>query len=223
MIYKTRFHAGQVLGEQLRKKSYIQNAVILAIPNGGVPVAKEISDALKIPYDILIIRKMKIPWNTEAGFGSITRDGEIILNEDLVKGTGLTKKQIEEQAAITMKEIEERIALYKPDKKFIDLTNKNVILVDDGLASGFTMIAAIRSIKKKNINKIIVAVPTASGSSVNRVRPLIDDLICPDVRTSFYFAVASAYENWYDLDEKEVLELLKKSKYYFKNIKNISS
>ncbi|MHA1377062.1 MAG: phosphoribosyltransferase [Candidatus Helarchaeota archaeon] len=218
MVYKTRKHAGQILGEILNDKPYIKNAIILAIPNGGVPVAKEISNILKVPYDILIIRKMKIPWNTEAGFGSITRDGEIILNEELVQAVGLTKQQIEEQAIITLKEIEDRIKLYKPDKKFIDLKGNNVILIDDGLASGFTMIAAIRSIRKKSVKKIIVAVPTASGSSVKRIEPLVDDLICPDIRRTYYFAVASAYEHWYDLSENEVIQLLKDSEYYFGNL-----
>ena len=218
MIYKTRFHAGRVLAEQLKDKPYVKNAVILAIPNGGVPVAKEISGILKIPFDILIIRKIKIPWNTEAGFGSITRDGEIILNKGLVMALGLTEDQIKKQAEKTMKEIKDRISLYKPNEKFLDIKGKNVILVDDGLASGFTMIAAIKSIKKKSIDKIIVAVPTASGSSVDKVGPLIDELICPNVRRTRYFAVASAYEHWYDLDEKEVIDLLNNSKFYFKNL-----
>ncbi|MFX0137312.1 MAG: phosphoribosyltransferase [Candidatus Hodarchaeota archaeon] len=218
MIYKTRFYAGRVLAEHLKDKAYIENAVILAIPNGGVPVAKEISDVLKIPFDILIIRKIKIPWNTEAGFGSITRDGEIILNKGLVIALGLTEAQIKKQAEITMKEIKDRISLYKQESKFLDISGKNVILVDDGLASGFTMIAAIKSIKKKSVGKIIVAVPTASGSSVDKVVPLIDELICPDIRRTMYFAVASAYEHWYDLDEKEVINLLNSSKFYFKNI-----
>ncbi len=218
MIYETRFHAGRVLAEKLKDELYLKNAVILAIPNGGVPVAKEISDILKIPFDILIIRKIKIPWNTEAGFGSITRDGEIILNKGLVMALGLTEDQIKKQAEKTMKEIKDRISLYKSDEKFLDLTDKDVILVDDGLASGFTMIAAINSIKKRSISKIIVAVPTASGSSVDKVGPLIDDLICPDIRRTRYFAVASAYKHWYDLNENEVLELLNNSKFYFKNI-----
>lgn len=218
MIYTTRFHAGRVLAERLKDKPYIENAAILAIPNGGVPVAKEISEMLKIPFDILIIRKIKIPWNKEAGFGSITRDGEIILNKGLVMALGLTEGQIKKQAELTMKEIKERIILYKSDEKFLDITDKNVILVDDGLASGFTMIAAIKSIKKKSIGKVIVAIPTASGSSVDKVGPLIDELICPDIRRTMHFAVASAYEHWYDLDEKEVIKLLNDSKFYFKNI-----
>lgn len=195
----------------------------MAIPNGGVPVAKEISDILKVPYDILIIRKIKIPWNTEAGFGSITVDGEIILNQELVRAIRLTEDQIKKQISITKKEIKDRVNFYKPEnkeKKSLDLKDKNVILVDDGLASGFTMIAAIKSIKKRAAKKIIVAIPTASGSAVAKVKPLINELVCPNIRSTTYFAVADAYQKWYDLDENEVLELLKNSIYYVDNISN---
>ncbi|NHI94691.1 MAG: phosphoribosyltransferase [Candidatus Lokiarchaeota archaeon] len=214
-IYENRYHAGKVLANFLTK--YKENAVIYCIPNGGVPVAEELSEALHIPYDLLIVRKLKIPNNPEAGFGAVTIDESITLNEELLKYIPISQASIDLEVKKTIENIKTRIKLYKGSNDFLNVKDKNVILTDDGLASGYTMISGIKSIRKMNPNKIIVAIPTASMSSIEKVEKLVSELYCPNVRGT-PFAVASAYNNWYDLDDDEVLELLKNSTNFIDNI-----
>lgn len=213
-IYENRAHAGREIAKLLSK--YAKKAVILCIPNGGVPVAEELSKILSVPYDLLIVRKLKFPNNPEAGYGAVTIDGSITLNEELLKYMPVSQELINLEVEKTIKNISNRIKLYKGFNEFIDIKDKNVILTDDGLASGYTMISGIKSIKKRNPNKIIVAVPTASRSSVEKIRPLVSELYCPNVRGT-PFAVASAYKNWYDLDDGEILKILSSSANFVEN------
>ena len=211
-VFRDRRSAGETLAELLKPYTK-ENVTILAIPNGGVPVAFPIFKNFRkrnpnVEFQLLIVRKIQIPYNTEAGFGAITLDGTIILNEMLVARIGLNEEQIQRQASKTLKQIEERLKRYGIESQEFDLKNKVAILVDDGLASGFTMLAAVNSIKKFDPEKIVVAVPTAPRSSVERVAPLVDDLICPNIRDTLWFAVADAYKNWYDLEIDEVRGIL---------------
>jgi len=161
-----------------------------------------------VKFHLLIVRKIPVPYNPEAGFGAITLDGTIILNEPLVLRLGLTEAAIRKQATKVLAQMRDRMKKYGLESPSFDLQGRTAILVDDGLASGFTMIAAIQSIRKYSPTRIIVAVPTAPRSSVERVAPLVDEIICPNVRDTLYFAVADAYQNWYDLDFLEVQQIL---------------
>jgi len=213
-VFRDRKHAGETLANLLKEYAR-ENLSILAIPNGGVPVALPIylkfrKNNPNIQFYLLIVRKIPIPYNTEAGFGAITLDRTIILNQPLVDRIGLTKNQIQQQVTKVMTQMKQRLKEYGiTDQKF-ELRDRIAILIDDGLASGFTMIAAIKSIQKFQPQKVIVAVPTAPQSSIDRVSPLVDKVICPNVRNTFFFAVADAYEHWYDLEIEEVRELLQK-------------
>ncbi|MFX1295073.1 MAG: phosphoribosyltransferase [Promethearchaeota archaeon] len=214
-IFRDRAHAGENLAELLKPYSK-ENLSILAIPNGGIPVALPIFKKFRkqnqsIQFYLLIVRKIPIPYNTEAGFGSITLDGTIILNESLVKRIGLTENQIKKQVDKVIVQMKQRVKEYGIDCEF-DIKDKLVIIIDDGIASGFTMIAAIKSIQKYKPKKIIIAVPTAPQSSVDRLSPLVDKIICPNIRNTLFFAVADAYKHWYDLEIEEVQELLQKIK-----------
>jgi predicted phosphoribosyltransferase len=191
--------------EKIRK-----NIIVLAIPNGGVAVGYEVSKSLDIDFDVIVCRKVQIPWNPEAGYGSVAPDGSCFLNKKLVLALGLSDRIIKQNIQKTINQIKERIEKYRGKKPFPELKDKIVILVDDGLASGFTMLASIEFVKKKKPKKIIVAVPTASGSAYQLVKSEIDKLIALDVRYAHPFAVADAYENWYDVTDEEVLEYLKK-------------
>ncbi len=194
------------------KNMLLKIRILLAIPAGGVPVGYIIAKTFQIPLNLIILRKIKIPWNPEAGFGSVAPDGTIFLNEPLVKRLGLTQDEIERSASETLKEIKRRQQLFMGDTPFPNLTNKVVILSDDGLASGFTMLAAINFVKKQSPTMIIVAVPTAPLGTIQRIaRPNVDKLICLNVRESWVFAVADAYQKWYDLCDDEVKEYLKKA------------
>ncbi|MCK5587622.1 MAG: phosphoribosyltransferase [Candidatus Lokiarchaeota archaeon] len=206
-VFRDREHAGQLLAERLEDYAN-EDAILLAIPAGGVPVGYVISKAIHIPLNLIILRKIKIPSNPEAGFGSVAPDGTIFLNEPLVRRLGLTQNEIEHSAEETLKEIKRRQQLFGVG--FPNLKDKAVILVDDGLASGFTMIAAINFVKK-NSSMVTVAVPTAPSGTIQRIAPLVDRLICLNVRESWVFAVADAYQKWYDLSDNEVKEYLSKA------------
>ena len=228
--YESRFQAGEILAEVIRKENEnIYNFIInnpkqffcFAIPNGGVPVAEGLCSKLNIGYDMLIVRKVKIPFNTEAGFGSVTTDGTVLINEALLSHLNLSENEVNNSIELTKREIGDRLKFYNKEanlenqyKKHIE--EKCIFMIDDGLASGFTMLAAIKMVKKYNPKKIFVAVPTSPLSSVQRVSPYIDDIFCPNVRNVWRFAVANAYKHWYDVPESEVLEIINSSKYYLK-------
>jgi putative phosphoribosyl transferase len=207
-VFRDRTDAGRRLGKSL-SRSILPAGIVLAIPAGGVPVALEISHRLRLPMDLLIVRKMQIPDNPEAGFGAVGPDGEVIFNENLMKKLDLTSQQIRMQVEKTQRVIEERNRVYRAGRPFPSLEDlPGVILVDDGLASGFTVIAAVRFLKKKGGLPILVAVPTSPEDTLRLLLPLADEIHCPNVRTSYPFAVADAYRNWYDLPDTEVMSLV---------------
>ncbi len=208
-VFRDRSDAGKQLARKL--SAYARgNALVLAIPAGGVPVGLEIARGLDLPLDLLIVRKIQIPGDTEAGFGAVGPDGEVIFNEALLSRLGLGEEEISGQVVKTKRVMEARNQLFRGGRPFPDLGGKSAILVDDGLASGFTMAEAAGFARRKGTRKIIVAVPTGSEGAVQRLLPLVDELYCLNVRTFFPFAVAEAYENWYDLSDEEVLGFLQK-------------
>lgn len=209
-VFADREDAGELLARKL--KPYLESLlapIVLAIPSGGVPVGKVISKELGIPMDLIIVRKIPIPQDTEAGFGSVSWDGEIELNEKLVYQLQLSGDEIESAILEVKKGLKQRIEKFRGSKPFPELRGRSVIIVDDGLASGYTMLSAIRSIKKYSPARIIIAVPTASMNAIELVRPHANEIFCLNIRNTMHFAVADAYEKWYDLDEQEVLQLLK--------------
>lgn len=213
MVFKDRFDAGRVLGGMLEPVYRdLENVFLLAIPMGGVPVALKIGEILKCPVDLLIVRKIQIPGNTEAGFGAVTREGDVFLNEALVDSLRLTPEQIKLQIAKVSGELDERNRRLRGGQPFPDLTGKTVVLVDDGLASGFTMKAAIHMAQKREAGKIIVAVPTAPLRTIDELGGSVEEIYCANIRAGFSFAVAAAYQNWHDLSEQEVRALLYEGK-----------
>ena len=149
-------------------------------------------------------------WNTEAGFGAVTWDGRVLLNELLVAQLGLSTQAVDQCISRTRELVRHRAQMFRGNKPPPDLNGKTVVLVDDGLASGFTMLAAVESIRTQRPEKIVVAVPTASAGAIGLLAPKVEELVCLNVRRSPIFAVADAYEKWYDLSDDEVLELLKR-------------
>jgi predicted phosphoribosyltransferase len=228
--YETRFKAGEKLSEFIKAKdielfNYIkenpENNFCYAVPNGGVPVTEGFCSWFNLKYDLLIVRKIKIPWNTEAGFGSITTDGTVLINESLFRSLNLSEQDLKRAIQITKKEIQERLKLYDKninfEKNYKDkIQGKHIFMMDDGLASGFTMLATIKMIKKYNPKKLFVVVPTAPLHTTQRIQLEVDNIYCPNIRDVWRFAVADAYQNWYDVPESEVLEILKNSKFYAK-------
>jgi len=212
-VFEDRAHAGRLLAEKLREYQGT-DAYIVGIPAGGVPVAAVISERLQLPLDVLVVRKIHIPWNREAGFGAISWDGTTLFNEPLLEHLQLTQDEIEQCVEDEKNEIEKRVRLFRGLKPFPDLRNKTVIVVDDGLASGFTMLVALVSVRKQQPKELVVAVPTASMHAIHLVREASDTVVCLNVRTGRMFAVAEAYTNWYDLNNAEVVAILRESAYF---------
>ena len=228
--YDSRFEAGKDLANVIQNKNIDlfqtlkenpNDNFCFAVPNGGVPIAEGFCDCFGMKYDLVIVRKIKIPWNTEAGFGSITTDGTVLINQSLYDQLNLTDAQFEQAIKITKQEIQERLKLYEKETNLEynykqKIQGKQIFMMDDGLASGFTMLAAIKMIKKYNPKKIFIAVPTAPLHTVKKFKGEVDGLFCPNIRDVWHFAVADAYKHWYDVPESEVMEMLKNSKYYLK-------
>ncbi len=207
-FFRDRSDAGKRLLEELRHYED-KNAIVFAIPRGGVPVAVEVARGLKASLDIVVSRKIGIPGNPEAGYGAVAEDGSIALNEPLVRDLGLTEDEIERQADEVRAEIDRRIAVFRKVLPPSPASGKTAIIVDDGLASGFTTVAAIKSLQGRKAQKIVVAAPVASGTAYDMVEPLVHEMVCLVVARVFSFAVASFYYRWHDLTDKEVLDHLK--------------
>ena len=207
-VFRDRYEAGQLLGKELMRYKDV-DAIVLAIPSGGVPVASEISRITGLPMDLIIVRKLQIPGNPEAGFGALSPDGEMVLNEGLVREFGLTPDQIREQTEKTLRVITQRSIRFRGANPPPELRGRYVIIVDDGLASGYTMIAAIRWVKKMVPQEVIVAVPTGSERTIDRMLSEVDRIFCLNVRSGFPYAVADAYRSWHDLADEEVLKLIR--------------
>jgi len=183
--------------------------LVLAIPSGGIPLGLRISQHLDLPLDLVISRKIPIPSNPEAGFGALSFEGGLFLNEPLVRELRLTQEEIQKLSIPVSKEIQHRNVVFRGGRAFPDLGGRIVIMVDDGLASGYTMMASINFVRKRKPSRIVVAIPTAPESSIRLISTQVDEIICLNIRKGFFFAVADAYHYWHDLSEGEVMEFLK--------------
>lgn len=207
-IFENRYDAGQKLAEKLTDYTG-KGTVVLGIPNGGVAVALGVALALKAELDLIISRKLPLPQSPEGGFGSITDDGTIILNEELVKKMGLTRQQIEEQIHKVKSNIEHRSSLYYDGRPPVRVAGRTIIIVDDGLASGYTMRAAVTSLRKHQPGSIIAAVPVGTVHAVKDVQRVADKVVTCTVGTQSAFYVADYYQQWYDVPDNEVLSCLR--------------
>ena len=207
MIFEDRLDAGRKLGEKLIQ--YLNEpVVVLAIPNGGVPVGVEVVKSLnKAEFDVIVTRKIPIPQSPQTGFGAVANDGTMILNEDVVPKVGLNMPQIRSEADKVRQEIKKRKSLYFNNRSTTKVLNKTVIIVDDGLASGITMKAAIESIRKRRPGEIIVAAPTACTNAIAMLQGIADQIITC-VTGSTPYGVADYYRYWYDLTNEEVISYL---------------
>ena len=204
-LFTDRTEAGKQLARQLQELQ-LENAVVLAIPAGGVPVGREIARSLGAALDLIIARKIQFPWTTEAGFGAVVSDGTVFRGPH---SQSLPREVIEAQTRKAQSEVEHRKKEFLGERAETDISGKAVILVDDGLATGSTMLAAVQSVKKRGAKEVIVAVPTASGTAVRLLKPHVDRLISLYVHPEqMSFAVASSYLHWHDLTDQEVKQYL---------------
>lgn len=206
-VFRDRLDAGDRLARRLERYGK-RGGLVLAIPSGGVPVGLKIAHHLGLPFELVISRKIPIPGNPEAGFGALSLEGSLFLNEPLVRELGLSHEEIQKLSIPVLEEIKHRNETFRGGRPFPEIGGRTVILVDDGLASGYTMMASINFVRERKPSRIVVAIPTAPESSVQLLSTQVDELLCLNIRRGFFFAVADAYHYWYDISEEEVVELL---------------
>lgn len=213
-VFKDRLQAGILLAQQLQR--HLKPFLILAIPRGGIPIAVAMSAELKIPFDLVISRKIPLPYTLEAGYGAVTWNDIVVINTELTIQLQLTKEEIQKGILIAKQQVEDQSIQYREQTPLPSPQNKTVIIVDDGIASGYSMLAAIKFVQQHSPKKIVVAVPTAPSRSLHTIAPLVDEIICPNIRDTNYFAVADAYLNWQDIPETSALSYLRKTPYFLK-------
>lgn len=206
-VFRDRSHAGQVLADMLVSFRH-SDCLVLGIPAGGVPVAAEIARRLTLPLDVAVVSKITLPWNSESGFGAVAFDGSVHLNEELLPHLQLSPVDIDDSVAKTTAKVKGRVKRLCGQRPHPCLTGRTLILVDDGLASGFTMQVAIETLRKQGAGRIIVAVPTAHAKAAEKIRAHAVELYCANLRQGWSFAVADAYQDWYDVDDTEVSRVL---------------
>jgi putative phosphoribosyl transferase len=210
-VFRDREDAGKRLLHFIRDRLTFSQPVICPIPAGGIPVGVILACALDAPLWPAVVRKIQIPWNPESGFGAVTWNGDVVINQDLVGRLHLSPEEREHAISLARASVEERMKKYRGRKSLFPIKGRTTILTDDGLASGFTMHAAVSSIRRENPGRVIVAVPTGSLAAVRMISAQVDDLICLNIRSGFSFAVADAYSYWDDLTDEEVRGYLNKA------------
>ncbi len=208
-MFKDRIDAGVKMAKELLdyKKD---NPIILAIPRGGVVAGFEVAKKLGAPLDIVVPRKIPAPYNPELGIGAVAQDGTIIIDQRIKEQLSISDEYIQEEAERQIKEIERRIKVYRGDKEPISVKDRVVILVDDGIATGVTMRAAIRSIRKQNPKKIVVAVPVGPPGTVRRIEEEADEVVSLITFEPFE-AVGQFYIDFSQTSDSEVINLLQKT------------
>lgn len=207
-VFRDRWEAGLHLADILRQHKGRPEGLVLAIPSGGVPVGLALAGELELPLDVVIARKLQIPGNTEAGFGALALGGGCFLNHELMDRLGIDQEQVEAEMRRVRQELDARNQTLRNSRPLPQLEGRKVILVDDGLASGFTMLAALEAVREKNPAMIIVAVPTAPMDSIRRLSGKAEQIICANIHDRTPFAVANAYQQWRDLETSEVRAML---------------
>lgn len=212
-LFDSREHAGKLLAELLTDMEF---DLLYIIPSGGLPIGYGLltSNVFKlVPFDLMIVRKIQVPWSTEAGMGAVTPDGQVFLNDSLISQITISNKELQEQVNISQEKI---TALRKEFNlsETVSPKGKKIVLVDDGIASGFSMKAASHWMKKQLAEEVYLATPTAPLRSLEHLEPLVSGIFCLNIRTGFSFAVADAYQKWYDLN-------LEESKQYMARLTNL--
>lgn len=207
-VFEDRTDAGRKLAASLSTLEEIENPVVCPIPAGGVPLGIEVARALSAPLRMAVVRKVQIPWNPEAGFGAVTWDGRVFLNRDMLAVLALTDEEIDAAVEKARQNVRERLERFSSGRPEPSLEDATAVLIDDGLATGYTMLAALKAAATESPRRVIVAVPTGSLRSVEFMAEKADLVVCLNIRTGYSFAVAAAYRRWHDLSDSEVENLL---------------
>lgn len=211
IIFNSRQEAGGILAQRLLAlKSKLKDPIVLGIPRGGVPVGFSITKVLDCPLDTIALRKLPIPDSPETGFGAVTLDKIAIFNETLLSHINLSQLQINKIIDEVYKEVLRRNRVYRQNKPFPSLNERSVILTDDGLATGYTMLAAIKFVRERQSGEVIVAIPVAHREAYELVKKETDKIFVLHISDLAYFAVASFYNDFPDMSDEEVASYLER-------------
>jgi predicted phosphoribosyltransferase len=209
-LFRDRSEAGRLLAARLAQYADRPDVLVLALPRGGVPVGYEVARALHVPMDVFIVRKLGVPGHEELAMGAVATGGVRVLNDQVVAGLGIPGYVIDAVAKWEQQELERRERLYRGNRPPPDVRGKTVVLVDDGLATGSTMLAAARALRLQGPSKIVVAVPVASRDTCELLREEVDEVVCAVTPEPFY-AVGLWYQDFSQTSDEEVRELLARS------------
>jgi putative phosphoribosyl transferase len=209
--YRNRIEAGQLLAGQLMRYANQPNVIVLGLPRGGVPVAFEVARALRAPLDVFVVRKLGTPGHRELAMGAIATGGVRVLNEEVVRGLGIPMEMIDAVTGEEKQELKRRELAYRGSYSEPEVRGKTVILIDDGIATGSTMRAAVRALNAQHPARFIVAVPTAAGSAYHELRPEVDELVALMTPEPFY-GVGAWYEDFSQTSDAEITDLLSRAR-----------
>ncbi len=207
MPYRDRADAGRVLAGMLSAYANREDVLVLALPRGGVPVGYEVAQALRAPLDVFLVRKLGVPGQEELGMGALASGGVRVLNDAVLRSLDIPPDVVEAVTARERNELERRERLYRDDLPPPNVRGRTVILVDDGLATGSTMRAAVTALRRQGPARIVVAVPAAAAATCNELRAEADEVVCPATPEPFY-SVGAWYEDFAQTTDQQVHDLL---------------
>jgi len=209
-LFNDRREAGEILAERIEKPR-LGNPVVLVIPRGGVVVGYEVARRLRAPLDVIVPRKIGAPGNPELAIGAVAEDGTLILDSNLIDYLEVEKKYIEEEKERQVREIKRRLNVYRRESPRLEIEGRDVIIVDDGIATGATISAAIASVKRRKPASLTLAVPVAPPSAIEKLRGKVDHIICVSMPKPF-FAIGQFYRDFRQTTDEEVVRLLEKNR-----------
>jgi putative phosphoribosyl transferase len=208
--FQDRTQAGQLLSRRLEIYADRADVIVLALPRGGVPVAYEVARALRVPLDVFLVRKLGVPGQEELAMGAIAMGGIRVLNDDVVRGLRIQPRVIDSVAEKETRELERRERLYRGENAGPVLKGRTVILVDDGLATGSTMRAAVAAVRQQEPKRIVVAVPIAAVQTCQEMANEVDELVCDRTPEPFY-SVGFWYDDFSQTTDEKIRELLERA------------
>jgi putative phosphoribosyl transferase len=211
MRFRDRAHAGKVLAERLKGYAGRPRLLVLGLPRGGVPVAFEVARALDAPLDVFVVGKLGVPGHEELAMGALTSGGVRVLNDDAVLALGIDEAAIARAAAAEGKELERRELAYRGDRGPVEVAGRTVILVDDGLATGSTMRAAVHAVRAQGPERLVVAVPVAAAQTCEQLRREVDEVVCTHTPEPFH-AVGLWYDDFTQTSDDEVRDSLARAR-----------
>jgi putative phosphoribosyl transferase len=210
MIFEDRVDAGRQLAKRLESFAQRADVVVLGVPRGGVVVASEVATALGAPLDVFLSRKLGVPGQTELAFGAVSASGGRYLDEYILRTAAISAEQVEWITAEVRKELDRRASVYRGDRPRLDVSGKTVILIDDGVATGASVYAAIQALRQMQPARLVLAVPVAPASTWEWLRTVVDEIVCLDLPEPFA-AVGGFYRNFTQVEDAEVVGLLERA------------